>query len=46
MFAYVKYVDEGEKEIVNIKDIKDFHPKNNEDYNSTIVYQVLWKNNY
>ncbi|XP_076842987.1 BEN domain-containing protein 5-like [Brachyhypopomus gauderio] len=43
MFAYVQYIDDGVKNIVHIKDIKNFDPKNTEDYSAVHAYWILWK---
>ncbi|XP_067222985.1 uncharacterized protein [Chanodichthys erythropterus] len=34
MFAYVHYLDDGVKDVVNVKYIKDFAPKNTEDFSA------------
>lgn len=40
MFAYIKYIEDGCKEIVPISDIKDF------DSDLTKTYWVRWQDKY
>ncbi|XP_044587677.1 uncharacterized protein LOC123267196 isoform X2 [Cotesia glomerata] len=40
--AYVCYLDDNEKLIVKVSDIKAFKPENVEDFDNTKKYQVLW----
>ena len=43
MFAYVCYSRDSVKKIVDVKDIKDFHPKDLGDFNPGRPVRVLWR---
>ncbi|CAM4558656.1 unnamed protein product [Leuciscus chuanchicus] len=45
MFAYVHYLDDGVKDVVNVKDIKHFDPKNTTDFSSH-TYWILQKGRF
>ncbi|XP_077060983.1 uncharacterized protein LOC143713544 [Siphateles boraxobius] len=45
MFAYVHYLDDGVKGVVNVKDIKHFDPKNTTDFSSH-TYWILQKGRF
>ena len=42
-FAYVIYLEDDIREIISIKDIEDFAPKNLEDYNKKKIYKALYR---
>lgn len=46
MYAYVKYIDDGCKEIVHINAIKEFQPSSVTDFQPGLVYQVRWRQDF
>lgn len=45
MFALVRFVHEEDKRlhVVEAKDIRDFKPAHEEDFNNRLIYSVMWE---
>ena len=43
MYAYVHFLKDGVKRVVHRSDIKDFFPKNVQDFDPSLPVKVLWR---
>ena len=46
MFAYVRFKADNFETIVDCKHIKDFFPKNENDFEGDVWYEIRWQNAY